>query len=101
MAAALCCRFDCTPHELYLYHLEALKEAMRKEVRLHLPCDWGNAPHEACHFMRPAGSCGNPDGEDCWLHFNPETPQTPIHESLAENIRELKLSHPDGTPFEI
>ncbi|MBO5643652.1 MAG: FAD-dependent oxidoreductase [Lentisphaeria bacterium] len=103
MAAEICTRHNCTPREVYQQYLDELKDAMNKGVpEMGLPCAWGTGYHEAYHFMRPVGSVGNKDDENCWIYLDENgTPEKPLHPELQKVIVKLNVNQQSAkkTPF--
>ena len=94
IAAALCVKYECSPRQIYLHHLQELQNALSTGISLPLP---GSGIHRvkkgSYHFMRPVGSAGNADGEDCWYDVSPDgEPLTEIPESMLNNIRKLGIN---------
>lgn len=100
MAAAVCTAHGCDPRAVYTDHLEELQALMKEGTPMRLPCAWGTAFHEAYHFMRPVGSAGNPDNENCWIRFDREgVAFTPVDPALGDAIEKLDVIHHNGKPF--
>lgn len=91
LAAAICRKHDCLPHDVYQTWLEELKNAMQQGIPYQEPHAYmpsGNR-HESWHFMRPVGTYAN-SNENVWVHINDTTGRykdgTP--QALIDCIRE-------------
>ena len=91
MAAAVCKKAKCNPHDVYSSHLEDLKERMRRGIRL-LPHAYMPGTEEWYHFMRPIGSVGNSD-ENIRINVGEDGSEPEMTESLLEAIKKLGLKH--------
>lgn len=97
LAASLCCRFHCSTHQIYSEHLEELKKEMDQGVPIVPPNGFAPGFMELYHFMRPVGSVGNDNDENCWIIFDPQgNPRNPIPEPLKQNIKRLGSLHLEG-----
>lgn len=92
MAASLCCRYNCTPAEIYGQHLKELQELMSRGIGMRSPCSYETASDNAFHFMRPVGMYGN-DSENCWIKYNDQgQPVEKQPEGLQKSIDALAVS---------
>ena len=66
------------------------------------PCAWGTGYHEAYHFMRPVGSVGNEDDENCWIRLDENSvPKNPLHPELQKALEKLDIIQQNGKKFEL
>ena len=89
MAAAICVKHNCSCQEVYSKYLDELKSMMRRDKdKITKPF----VKHDAFHFMRPAGTCGN-SSEDCWIDYDYDgNMMQEIHPDLQECIDKLQLN---------
>ena len=103
MAAEICFRHNCTLREVYSKYLNELKDSMKKGIPdMGQPCAWGTGYHEAYHFMRPVGSVGNEDDENCWIRLDKNSvPENPLHPELQKALEKLDIIQQNGKKFEL
>lgn len=103
MAAEICFRHDCTLREVYSKYLNELKDSMKEGIPdMGQPCAWGTGYHEAYHFMRPVGSVGNEDDENCWIRLDENSvPKNPLHPELQKALEKLDIIQQNGKKFEL
>ena len=101
MAAEICFRHNCTLREVYSKYLNELKDSMKKGIPdMGQPCAWGTGYHEAYHFMRPVGSVGNEDDENCWIRLDKNSvPKNPLHPELQTALEKLDIIQQNGKKF--
>ena len=101
MAAKISVQHNCTLREVYEKHLAELQDLMRQGIPdMGQPCAWGTGYHEAYHFMRPKGSVGNSDDENCWIYLDDNSQvQTELHPALQKTIKKLDIIQQNGKKF--
>jgi hypothetical protein len=103
MAAEICFRHNCSLREVYSKYLKELKDSMKRGIPdMGQPCAWGTGYHEAYHFMRPVGSVGNEDDENCWIRLDENSvPKNPLHPELQKALEKLDIIQQNGKKFEL
>ena len=93
IAASLCKKFGCTPRQIYTEHLDALREALTKGVRIPDAFGCGTYNVQESYHFKDIG----------WLHLHKPNPvmNEKALEKFARGIEYLGIEHLNEIPTEV